>query len=178
MFRANVTAAVLAVLAAGSSIGTVSRCVAAPSARSQELIVVVKERISELARALEDRSAEARREAATELGQIGWVAPKDAMRAPIEALNDEARLVRSDAAEALGKLGPNARSAVPALIELLSNNKRYVRRHAAEALGEIGSAAQHAVPALTGLLKDGSRDVREAARKTLEKIRVPSAGTP
>ena len=105
MFRANVGAAVLAVLAAGSGIGTVPRCVAAPGARPPELIEVVRERISELARALDDESADVRREAAKELGKVGWVAPKDAVSALIVALKDRDPKVRTSAAEAIGGSG-------------------------------------------------------------------------
>ena len=61
----------------------------------------------------------------------------------------------SDAVVALGKIGPEAKDAVPALTELLNDKNENVRSAAAIALGGIGPAAKSAVPALTKLLKDG-----------------------
>ena len=48
----------------------------------------------------------------------------------------------SDAVVALGKIGPEAKDAVPALTELLNDKNENVRSAAAIALGGIGPAAK------------------------------------
>lgn len=80
-------------------------------------------------RALEDRGAEAA------------VVP-----ALAEALKDENAFVRRDAARALGKVGPEARPAVPALLAAARKDReRSVRKAVAEALKKIDpTAAQQA----------------------------------
>jgi HEAT repeat protein len=58
--------------------------------------------------------------------------------------------VREGVAATLGRIGPDARAAVPALIEAAKGKDRA----AIEALGQIGPDAAAAVPVLTELLKD------------------------
>jgi HEAT repeat protein len=53
------------------------------------------------------------------------------------ALNDRRWWVRSDAARALGKIGPGAVSAVPALQAARKDENIWVRVDAAWALGQI-----------------------------------------
>ena len=77
--------------------------------------------------------------------------------------------VRQAAAKALGKIGPEAKTAIPALTELLKDKE--VRLDVAEALGKIGPEAKTAVPALTELLKDEKQQVQDAATEALKKIR-------
>ena len=73
---------------------------------------------------------------------------------------------RDAAALALGKIGPEAKFAVPRLTELLIDES--VRETAAWALGEIGSAAKSATPALITLLKN--EWVRQTAASSLGHI--------
>ena len=61
------------------------------------------------------------------------------------ALRDKDSNVRMAAAHALGTIGPDAKSAIPALEEALGNAEVGVRRQAAIALGRIG-AAQAVLP--------------------------------
>jgi HEAT repeat protein len=69
-----------------------------------------------------------------------------------------------------GKLGPEAKEAVPELIKLLAESPIKagpIRFHAATALGQIGAEAKEAVPALVKLLNEkkagpGRRTVVEA----------------
>ena len=75
--------------------------------------------------------------------------------------------MREKTAEALGEIGPEAASAVPALIEALRDPKAGVREKTAEALGEIGPEAASAVPALIEALKDREARVRKNAAWTL-----------
>lgn len=47
--------------------------------------------------------------------------------------------VRQQAAEALGKIGPEAKAAVPALIEALKDGDRWIRAPAERALEKINT---------------------------------------
>ena len=71
--------------------------------------------------------------------------------------------VRSRAAEALGKIGPEAAAAVPALTTALQDPDVDVRMEAAWALGCIGPEAAAAAPALSNALQDPVVDVRSEA---------------
>ena len=72
------------------------------------------------------------------------------------------------ASEALGLIGRDASSAVPALSKVLKESKNpRIRRDAAAALGRIGGNAEVAVPALTSALDDPWATVRAAAAKAL-----------
>ena len=57
----------------------------------------------------------------------------------IQALKDDDRDVRMEAAESLGEIGPEAKAAVPALIQALKDDNFNVRRGAAMALLTIGT---------------------------------------
>jgi len=74
----------------------------------------------------------------------------------IEMLQDDDYLVRMNAAESLGRLGPAAALALPALIEALEDKQEFVSGAAARTLGAMGPEAAPAVPALTEALKQGA----------------------
>ena len=118
-----------------------------PDSEKQQFLNVVISR-------LKDEDASVCRYAAKALGRIGDVGAVDAL---IEALNDEAVGVRSNAAKALGAIGD-----VDALIEALKDEKVDVRSNAARALVEMGDP--RAVEALKEALKDENADVRKACR--------------
>ncbi|MEQ8766338.1 MAG: HEAT repeat domain-containing protein [Planctomycetota bacterium] len=63
-------------------------------------------------------------------------------------LGDSDARIRSRAAWALGKMGPEAAPATPALIGALDDSSREVRRRAITTLGEIGPGAEEAIPRL------------------------------
>jgi hypothetical protein len=69
----------------------------------------------------------------------------------------EAEEVRRTAAELLGRVGPEARAAVPALIATLADPDPHLGTVAALALGQIGPQTPEVCPALIGLLKTESR---------------------
>jgi HEAT repeat protein len=72
----------------------------------------------------------------------------------VASLKDERKEVRRAAAEALGRLGAEAKPTLPALVEALKDADADVRWMAADALGQIGAEAKTAVPALVEALKD------------------------
>lgn len=129
---------------------------------------VVKDGIPALIRALEDEDSDFVRSVAVKaLGNIG----PDAIPALTKALEDEDSGVRWGAAEALGKMGPEAKAAIPALIKALEDSSsagiRSVAAVAAETLVRIGLDA---VPALTMALEDEERPVRYLAAEALGRI--------
>jgi HEAT repeat protein len=64
------------------------------------------------------------------------------------ALEDRDRFVRQSAAARLGKIGPDAKTAVPGLSRLLNDDWEGARNDAARALGRIGPDAKESVGAL------------------------------
>jgi len=75
--------------------------------------------------------------------------------------------IRAFAADAIGGIGPEAKTAVPTLTELLTDKDRQVQYAAALALRRFGSDAKAAVPAITELLKNKDTGVRLAAALAL-----------
>jgi len=85
-------------------------------------------------------------------------------------------VVRS-AASALGAIGGDAKTVVPALIEALQHAHAPVRRSAAAALGRIGAGAKAALPALRHALTDPDESVRsDVAAALLKSIRRGEKG--
>ncbi|MFQ5795664.1 MAG: HEAT repeat domain-containing protein [Candidatus Bipolaricaulia bacterium] len=86
----------------------------------------------------------------------------------IKVLQDKDVDVRQEAAEALGKIGPDARDAVPALVEALRDEDWSVRQFSAWALRKIGPDA---VPALIEALEDEDERVRDNATRVLQVLK-------
>src|SRR5262249_12364066 len=70
----------------------------------------------------------------------------------------------------LGRIGPNAKSAVPQLLNYLENPDSFIRAATARALGGIGPDAKEAVPALKALLEDEDKSARVWAAFALARI--------
>lgn len=104
--------------------------------------------------------------AAVSLVRLNAWRGKNVVPALIKALKSKEAegMLPSSAAEALGRLGPAAESAVPALIETMKRNEPFIADHAAEALGKIGPAA---VPALREVLSTSNGAVWAHAARAL-----------
>jgi HEAT repeat protein len=85
----------------------------------------------------------------------------------IQQVGDDDLLVRIRALEALAKMGPRAKAAVPALIEALQD-EQMVRIRAIAALKNVGPEAKAAVPAIARLLQDKDATIRMQALETLQ----------
>jgi hypothetical protein len=83
---------------------------------------------------------------------------------------------RATAAEALGKLGLSAKSAIPALIQSLKDEDAKVRAEAAEALSAVRPEGKLASPALIEALGDVDESVRLNALKAAWSIAPGDSG--
>ena len=98
-----------------------------------------------------------------------------AVRALRSALADESAAVRTQAALALGQIGPAATGAAPGLVGLLKDADETVRCQAAEALGKVGGEEEATVGALVELLQDASAPVKAAAARALGGLKQAAA---
>lgn len=89
-------------------------------------------RLNHWIEALRNKDDASHQSAPGALAKIG----SPAVPALVEALRDEHKDVRSSAAYALGRIGPDAKAAVPALVEALKDEDEGVRE-AAKALKTI-----------------------------------------
>ena len=104
--------------------------------------------------------------AARALAKIG--AP--AVPTLINALGDDREFVRSEAAGALGEIGPEAMAATSALIKIALSDKDSARRRATDAIERIGAKEEELVPGLVQVLLHSSERARVCAADRLAKI--------
>jgi HEAT repeat protein len=102
-----------------------------------------------LMRQLNSSNAGKRAEAAWDLGQMGAV---EAVPALTQALSDEARSVRSNAAASLWRLGEASRPAMPALQAALDDPHGGVVANVVGALRKLGVSAEELEPAYQRLM--------------------------
>ena len=119
--------------------------------------------------------ADVREFAARILGTFGAARGKPAVDALAEALADPSPGVRVAAADALGRIGPGAASAVPALVSLSRNPDIRSRSAAVNALGSVLGLPEASIPALRQALGDTEPTVRAAAASSLGKFRAQAA---
>ena len=129
-----------------------------------------------LFRDLRDPDAKVREKAVRGIGELG-LGPR-AVRPLLDALNDPVGDVRAVAASALGRMGVDAKEAVPALVRLLRDPEERARGSAAGALAEIGVVTPRAVPALVDLFGDEVAWVRRFSGLCLESVRPGRHGGP
>src|SRR5262245_51356484 len=92
----------------------------------------------------------------------------DAAVVPLEqALRDRQGRVRKGAAMALGKLGPEAKAAVPSVIGAMHDPDESVRQMASEAVGQLG---YDALMALVESLRSADPELRELAANVLVSL--------
>ena len=122
-----------------------------------------------LRKALGDKTAAVRIQAAQSLGQIG-VRGRELMPDLIALLHDADETARCQAAESLGKLEADPKIVVPALIAMLQDASAAVKESVARALGSLKKAAADAVPDLVPLLQDREESVRTAAAEAISQV--------
>jgi HEAT repeat protein len=73
---------------------------------------------------------------------------------------------------AFGRIGPDAKEAVPALLAILRepDSDEGLRLSVVDTLGRIGPAAREAAPTLKDMMQDPSSQMRRAAKQALEKL--------
>jgi HEAT repeat protein len=127
---------------------------------------------------LADPSATVRCNAARALGMNFPAKQAGVVDGLVKALRDSDDLVSIDAAEALGRLGPDAAAAVPELVAVVSDPDRDEGLHSAaiEALGLMGPAAVNAVDVVRKRVGDLNPYVRVHACLALWHIAGEKAG--
>jgi HEAT repeat protein len=120
-----------------------------------------------LAEGLKDSAREVRRVALESLLNVDSGAVRDAL---IKALVAQDKYARTELAFALGQIGSEARSALPAFLGLLQDSSWLVRRAALVALRQIGPDPDKAVPILLKLLADDYDLVRESRLRSWESL--------
>ncbi len=132
-----------------------------------------------LNRGLADPDVQIRRNVALFLNVAGdtWSEPsrprldiRPCLKALTMALSDTDDRFRALAAQAVGAIGPEASSAVPALVALLASPDEGSRNSALIGLTKIGPAARDALPAVRNALNDPSADVRRFAQRAIGAI--------
>jgi HEAT repeat protein len=121
------------------------------------------------------KTARERATAAEEIGRYGAIrgaAVKDAIEPLLDALkNDSEASVRSAAATALGAIGPEPKTTVPALTEALKDSSASVKIAAALALGQFGPDARPSLSALRELAANKKdKKISMAARTAVKSI--------
>ena len=96
--------------------------------------------------------------------------PDTRLQELIQGLKSPQDVKRIHAGLLLGRMGPEARAAVPTLLQQLHEESAQNRKLAAWTLGHIGQGAGEAVPALLVALRDSNEGVRQMSREALEKI--------
>jgi HEAT repeat protein len=88
----------------------------------------------------------------------------------LQRLEDEDATVRSNAADALRRLGNASEPVVQALLQRLEDEDWAVRSRAAYALGKLGNASESVVQALLQRLQDENAAVRSSAANALGRL--------
>ena len=109
-------------------------------------------------------------EAAKALAAIGT----ESVEPLISSLENRDRVVRFQAAFALGEIGPPAKKAVPALIKLLGDPEAVVRLQVTWALVRIAPDCEEAVDAVIARMKDEDESVRATTADVVKDIRPVS----
>lgn len=120
--------------------------------------------------ALEDTDDQLRTAAVAGLGELGPMAANEIVPALDRLLRKPAAVSPVTVLEALAKLGPASRAALPGVLELADTGSAAVRKSAFETLGSIGEASPQVLAALRAGLGDMSWETGEAARLALVRL--------
>lgn len=101
---------------------------------------------------------------------VGLIRDPRAVAALCRALGDSNADMRWQAARALGRVGPPARSCAPALLRALDDASSDVRMAAVRALPRLGVPRDQLLPALDRLRKDPNDEVRTEAAQAMKKL--------
>ncbi|HEY7425716.1 MAG TPA: HEAT repeat domain-containing protein [Gemmataceae bacterium] len=127
--------------------------------------LAARDAVPALAKRLRDPAADVRVRAARSLAAIGT----PAVPALLDALKDPQLKGHRDIAEALGRIGPQAKAGVAALTGLLQHRDTAVRAAAVVALGEIDEDGSSA-PALVRALHGADKTLRALIVQTLQQM--------
>ena len=131
-----------------------------------------KDAVPVLTALITSRNPKAPISAARALGNMG-VAALPAAPALVELLESKSDVdTRTEAAEALGKIGPKAAATAVAPLTKAAESDQWpkVRKASFEALGEMGPAAKSALPVVKTALKDPDTFISMAARGAFNRI--------
>lgn len=138
----------------------------------------IHERIQQALASLQTGSAEEREQAARLLGRHASVAPDNAVLLLAGVLTgDPEHDVRCQAARALEKFGPAARSAIPAMMEALTNLTPCVRLEVAFALASVASPGDVEADRLLDAFQASSGEARVAVAFALATLKPRVAST-
>src|SRR5262249_40811646 len=103
----------------------------------EALVNIGRPALPQLIAALNERNGVVFRSGVAEA--MARIRDKNAVPALIKALEDQDKVVRRTAAQALGVIGAKDADAVSGLIKAIGDDDGFVRRSAAEALGKVGA---------------------------------------
>jgi hypothetical protein len=163
--RGGMTIALMGAIAlVGSVVHSAGPCSEILTGDSSERGACIAEEIGKL----DDRSI-----SMAAVQRLSRLAP-DSIKPLREALSGgKTATVRANAADALGRIGPDPpeiAGAVPDLVAALQDSDVIVRRQAAGALGRLGSRAKLAIPALNRAAQDGDVGVQQLALFAIGRI--------
>jgi HEAT repeat protein len=106
---------------------------------------------------------------------VGLIRDPGAVAALCDALGDSNDDMRWQAARALGRIGPPARSCAPSLLRALEDANSDVRMAAVRALPRLGVERHRLLPAFDKLRSDPSSEVRDEVARVLKQLGVEKA---
>jgi len=132
-----------------------------------------KDAFSHLVAAAEDRDQPVREAAVHALGGFGTMA----LSTLVTFLLHSDKYVRRNAVWSLGKLGPQAKPALPSLCQALRDEDPRTASGAAQALGSMGEKAADAVAALAEAMRGTNVVLCRLAAKALSQVGRPAMAT-
>ncbi|MBI3416917.1 MAG: HEAT repeat domain-containing protein [Verrucomicrobia bacterium] len=102
---------------------------------------------------------------------LAWLGPDAAPAVPALAAQLHAtNVLAREAAGALGQIGTNSASAMPALLEAFDRGDAEISASVIQAIGRIGPRAKQALPALRKILAESNHQLHSAAAYALARV--------